>query len=215
MSLAERSQSAQKRLRPRIEEREPRAVGATRVAEQLRVQRPTEGVRVDDVQAAVPHGGRDAGQGVHDPRDARSHLLRRRRPAGRVLGVRGAREVDQVVVLGLVELQGRAHGVEHVLRHAAGVAALEARVVLDADAGEEGDLLAAQAGNPALSAEGGQARPLRRDLGPAGGEELADVVFVAHVAFTVGHSGARWEALAIPLTTVPSSTHRIAGFMPP
>jgi hypothetical protein len=58
----------------------------------------------------------------------------RRRPAQWPLGVRGPHEVEQVGALGLVELEGAAHGVEHVVGHAAGVAALEARVVLDADA---------------------------------------------------------------------------------
>ena len=47
--------------------------------------------------------------------------------------------------LGLVELQSAGDAVEHVLGDAAGVPALEAGVVLDADPGQEGDLLPAQA----------------------------------------------------------------------
>jgi hypothetical protein len=52
--------------------------------------------------------------------------------------------VEKVRVLGLVELEGLADSIQHLVRHATGVAALEPRVVLDADACDERDLLAAQ-----------------------------------------------------------------------
>ena len=66
---------------------------------------------------------------------------RRARRGGRL---RGAGEVEQVRALGLVELQRAGERLEHALGDAAHVAALEARVVRDADAGEHRDLLAAQ-----------------------------------------------------------------------
>ena len=51
--------------------------------------------------------------------------------------------------------------VEHRLGDAGGVAAFEAHVVLDAHAGEQRDLLAAQPGHAAATAEVGQAGLLR------------------------------------------------------
>jgi hypothetical protein len=64
-----------------------------------------------------------------------------------------AQEVEQVDTLGLVELQYPGDGVDDALRDAGGVAALQADVVLTGDAREQGDLLAAQPGDPsALSA---------------------------------------------------------------
>jgi hypothetical protein len=85
-----------------------------------------------------------------------------------------------VGALGLVELERAAHEVQHVVGDAARIAALESRVVLDADARQEGDLLASQAGHAPVAAERGQAGALRGDLRPAGRQELADLVGVAH-----------------------------------
>ncbi len=45
-------------------------------------------------------------------------------------------------VLRLIELERPAHGIEDLFRHPTGVPALEPRVVLDADPGQEPDLLA-------------------------------------------------------------------------
>ena len=72
-----------------------------------------------------------------------------------------------------------ASALEHALGDAAEVAALEAGVVLDAHAGQDRDLLAAQ------SRERGEARTRSIDLvggdpGPAGGEELPDLLFRVH-----------------------------------
>ena len=57
-----------------------------------------------------------------------------------------AREVEEVRVFGLVELEGARDRLEDGLGDAARVAAFEARVVVDADAGEQRDLFAAEAG---------------------------------------------------------------------
>ena len=81
---------------------------------------------------------------------------------------------------GFVELQGAGDAFEHVVGDTVGVAALESRVVLDADPGEHRDLFAAQAFDAPVRAVDGEAGLLRGDLGATGGEELADAVFVVH-----------------------------------
>ena len=93
--------------------------------------------------------------------------------------VGGAGEVEQVGALGLVELQRAGQPFEHELGDAADVAALQALVVLDADTGQRGDLLAAQARHAPL-AVGRQAGLLGRDLRPPRGQELGDVAVVIH-----------------------------------
>ena len=85
-----------------------------------------------------------------------------------------------MVAFGLVELQGVHEPVEDAVGDAADAAALETGVVLDADPGEQRDLLAAQPGHAAVGAVDGQAGLVGRDLGAAGGEELADVVLGGH-----------------------------------
>ena len=101
-----------------------------------------------------------------------------RRRGGR--GARGADQPEEVVALGLVELEGVDEPVQDAVGDAADAAALEAGVVLDADPGEQGDLLAAQPGDAAVRAVHGQAGLLGRDLGAAGGEELPEVVLGGH-----------------------------------
>jgi hypothetical protein len=73
-----------------------------------------------------------------------------------------------VGALGVVQLQGVRHGVEDLLGGAGEVTAFEADVVVDADAREQGDLLAAQPRHASIAAVRGQPRLLRRDLGAAG-----------------------------------------------
>ena len=82
-------------------------------------------------------------------------------------------------VLGLVELQRPGQGVEHAAGDSVHVSALEADVVGDAHAGEDGDLLAAESGH-APRAVRVQAHLLGREPRAAGGEELADLVLVVH-----------------------------------
>jgi hypothetical protein len=76
----------------------------------------------------------------------------------------------------VVELEGPGEGIEDRGGDAGGVAAFELGVVLARDPGQEGDLVAFQAGHPAPV--GGvrlQSRLLRGELGPPGGEELLDL----------------------------------------
>ena len=84
--------------------------------------------------------------------------------------------------LRLVELQRTGERLEDGVGDTARVAALEPRVVVDADAGEERDLLPAQARDAACTAEDGQARLLRGDLGAPRGQELAELGLRVHAS---------------------------------
>jgi len=88
----------------------------------------------------------------------------------------------EVRALGVVELEGSADALEHGFGDADGVAAFEADVVLDAHAGEQRDLLAAQAGHASATAEVGQSRLSRGEPGPPSGQELADVALSVHAS---------------------------------
>jgi len=57
-----------------------------------------------------------------------------------------------VGALGLVQLQGAGDALEDAVGRPGGPAAFQAGVVVDADPGEERDLLAAQPGDPAVAA---------------------------------------------------------------
>src|SRR5215207_7695949 len=80
------------------------------------------------------------------------------RPAARARSKRCVRSA-------VVELERPDQRLQHELRDAADLAALQAPVVIRADPGQRRDLLAPQAGHPPR-AEGGQAGLLRRDLRP-------------------------------------------------
>jgi hypothetical protein len=88
--------------------------------------------------------------------------------------LRGAGEVEQVRALGVVELQRARQRFEHAVRRPGQVAALQARVVGDAHAGQHRDLLAAQA-RDAAGAVVGQPDVGGLELRSPGGEELADL----------------------------------------
>ncbi len=109
----------------RVQEREACGIGGLHgVAELLGVERRGQRVGVEDVETPVPDERRNVGHRVDDPLDARSDPLRRRSAAGRSLRVRQPGQVKQVLALGLVKLEGTADAVQHVIRHAARVAAL-------------------------------------------------------------------------------------------
>ena len=102
----------------------------------------------------------------------------------------GAGEVEEVGALSLVELERPGERLEHALGDAADVTALQARVVRDADAGQDGDLFAAQSGY-APTPVGRQPRLLGRDPGAAGGEELADLLLRLHESQSLDPAVAR------------------------
>jgi hypothetical protein len=146
----------------------------------LRVEGAPEPVGGEDVHAPVSHEGRRGGHRVEDALHARPHPLLRwaaTRPSRRV---RCTCEVEEVGSLGLVELKRTGQRFQNALRNATRVAALEARVVVDADPGEERHFLSAEARNTPVITVRAQARLLRRDLGSPGGQELADLVSGVH-----------------------------------
>jgi hypothetical protein len=91
----------------------------------------------------------------------------------------GAGEVQEVGAFGVVELERAGERVGHALGGPVHVPALEAGVVGDADAGQDGDLLAAQSRN-ATRAVGGQPDLGWSDPSAAGGQELADLASGVH-----------------------------------
>ena len=148
-----------------VEEREACAVGRLLAAfEQRRVEGAAELVGGQVVAAHVAHGRR-RGDAVEDPLHHRPDALLDRSaplPWGDRAG--GAGEVEQVGALGVVEPQRVGERLEDDVGGAGGVAALQALVVLDADPGQRGDLLAPQPRHTTL-AVGRQAGLLGRDLG--------------------------------------------------
>ena len=125
--------------------------------------------------------------------------------------------------LGLVELQRVGDAVDDALGDAGGVAALEPGVVLDRDAGEEGDLLAAQARDPpAVAAVDGQPGLLGADPGPAGGQELPDLAadVATDVAVVVAgachgvHSTSARARLGVPVSTPLTGSPASARLVP-
>ena len=123
--------------RPRVEEQEPGHVGRLhRIVEHVGVEGVAEPVGGEDVEPAVAHVGGGAGHRVEDLLHRRPHPFLGRTPPRRPARGRGADEVEQVGAFGFVELQRARDAFEDVLGDAAGVAAFEAGVVLDADPGE-------------------------------------------------------------------------------
>ena len=112
--------------------------------------------------AAVAHPGRGVGDGVEHLLDRRAHACAAECACGGwLLGPRLPGQGEEVVALGLVELQGVGEGVEDALGGAGEAAALHAHVVVDRDTGEHGDLFAAQPLDPAVAAVRGQTRSAR------------------------------------------------------
>jgi len=105
-----------------------------------------------------------------------------------------------VGALGLVELQGAGERLDHAVGDAVHVPPLDAGVVGSADAGQDGDLLPAQA-RDATGAVGGQPRLLRGDLRAAGGQELSDLASRFHRSQSVDPLAATWETLPVPPST--------------
>ena len=142
---------------------------------QLGVQRASELVGGEDVEAVVTHKGGRAGDRVEGPVDFGPDALfgvasarpRRRR-------VCGTGEVAEVGPFGVVELKRAGERAQDALGDAVEVAALQSGVVRDAHAGQDGDLFAAQPGD-ASRAVAGETRLGRGDPRAAGGQELADL----------------------------------------
>ena len=198
------------RLGSRVEEHEPGVVDRPRGrGVQLGEQRTAELVGGQDVQVLVAHERGRAGDRVEGPLDLGPDALLGRAPTrSRYRRLRGAGEVEEVSALGVVELERPGQCLQHALRDAVHVSALQARVVRHAHAGQDGDLLAAESGNAAI-AVGAQPRLLRRDPGAAGGEEVPDLLLGLH-APSVDPALLAWETLPVPLSTGTPSFARSA-----
>lgn len=145
--------------------------------EHRRVHRPAETIRGQQVEAAVAHDRRRVDR-VEDQLDPRPQP-RRRRPPAHVGEAGGSHEILEVGALVPIEAQRPRDGVQDLVRDAGRVPSLETRVVLDADPGEQGDLVTSQPGDAATSA--------RRQAGRFGGDacsarrqELADLGHGVH-----------------------------------
>ena len=179
--MATRSQSPIGRLGSRIEEHEAGGVDRPRGrVVQLGIQRESELVGGQDVEAVVAHERGGAGDRVERPLDLGPDALLGLAPARpRRRWVCGAGEVEEVGAFGVVELERAGECAQHALGDPVHVAALEAGVVRDAHPGQDGDLLAAESGN-AARAVAGQPDLVWGDPRTAGGQELADLLFGVH-----------------------------------
>jgi hypothetical protein len=93
----------------------------------------------------------------------------------------GSDEVEEMGALGVVELERPSQRIEHAVGDPVRVAALQTRVVGNAHARQDGDLLPAQPRDPTTPVRL-QTRLLRCDPGAPGGEELADLLLGLHAA---------------------------------
>jgi hypothetical protein len=122
--------------RRRIEEGEPGAVGRLlRALEHRAVERTAEGVGRHEIAMGVADDRRRLDL-VEQAKDDRTDALLARSGAAGSDRARGAREVQEVRAFGLVELKGAGQRFEHELGGAADLAALQAPVVVGADAGQ-------------------------------------------------------------------------------
>ena len=187
----------------RVEEDEPSAVHrADRVAAQLGIEGAAELVRGQDVAARVPDVRRRnrhrADRLLHPGSDS---LRARTGGARRTSG--GASQRKQMDALGLVEVQGSGEGLPHTVGDAAQIAPLEPDVVVDAHPGQQCHLLPTKTRHAPGTAVRRQSRCVGGDLGPPGGQELADLLGGAHHP-TLRRASAPREALPIPVTCAPA-----------
>ena len=126
------------------------------------------------------------GHGVQGLLDAGPDLLRAGPAPGPYGAVGRPGQVEQMDPLGLVELQRGGQGVEDAFGDPAQVAPLEPDVVVDADPGEQGDLLPAEPGDAPVAPVRGQAGPIRADPGPPRAQELARLLPVVHTPEPTG-----------------------------
>ena len=174
--------------------------GPARVGENRGVESTGEAVGGEHVVPGVANPGRSVGDGVENLLDTVRDAGCSAAPLPWWGGLSGARQVEQVATLGLVQLKRACDSVEDGLGRPGEVPAFHADVVIDAHPGEQRDLFAPQPLDPAVvstvggsPACAGEIRS-RREI-----EELADLVSVVH-ATTVGAVPIVREVLALPGT---------------
>ncbi|ADJ45507.1 hypothetical protein AMES_3683 [Amycolatopsis mediterranei S699] len=194
-----------------VEELEPGDVRRLlRARVDLGVERPREAVRGQQIHPSVADERGPFGDRVEDLLQTaawRPLLHLRPSPQDRARAVRGPGEGKQVRSFRVVELERPRHGVQHGGGHAGEVPAFQLRVVLDADVGQHRDLAAAQPRYPPVPA-GGQAGPIRADLGPPRDEELTDFLTVVH-ATTISPAARPKGALPVHLSREPRERRRL------
>src|SRR5918995_6099780 len=121
------------------------------------MERPSELIGGERIEASVLCDGRRAGDRVEQPLHARTDVLLGRAAATRSARLGRTGEVVEVDALCLVELQSPRKRFEHGLGDTRQVAALEPGVVVDTDAGEERDLLPPEPRNPPVLPVPGEA----------------------------------------------------------
>ena len=167
-----------------VEEHEPRGVRRLRRAvEVTRIERAAEPVDAEQVEPAVADERGDAGHRVEQELDGRADLLRPPPASTGRRGLRCACEIEEVGSFGVVELKRAGERFQHGLRDAAGLPPFEPCVVVDADPGEQRNLLPAESRHATCAGSvGAQACLLRRDLRAPGSQELTELVPRVHDA---------------------------------
>src|SRR5207248_10213657 len=135
-------------------------------------QRGGEAVPGQDVVIAADDVRGDVGRRVQQPLQPRAYALPLPRPRCRVPVRPGAGQPVEVRALHGVQAQGAGDGVQDGFGEVEGAALFQADVVIDADAGQQGEFLAAQAGDPSPAAVVRQSQLLGPQPGPSGAEEL-------------------------------------------
>ena len=116
-------------------------------------------------------------------------------------GVVDAGQVEQVLTLGVVELQSTGERVQHAVGGSDEAAPFESDVVVRRDPGEHGDLFAAQPRDAAVAAVGGQPGLLRGDAGTPGRQKLAYLAPVVHDDQAKSVYTRSWGCLSVPVST--------------
>ena len=145
-------------LGARIEEHIARLIWrrARFILEYLAQQGTTDTIGGDQVHTAVANKGRRRDR-IQQPLQARLYGV----GVGTVVARPATGKLVQVETLGIVEVQRASESVQHAVRGTAEVPALQPHVVVDADPGKHGDLLAAQPWDATLIAADRQAGHFR------------------------------------------------------
>jgi uncharacterized protein len=171
-------------------------------------QRRVELVPREDIHAAPDHHRGDAVERVDQPAQRGADPLGSRPAApGRPA------EVVEMGPLGVAEPKGAGDRVEHALGGLAGAALLEPHVVVHADPGQQGELLAAQARH-APPPVGMKSDLLGLEAGPSRLQELAELAALVHVPSMPPHDRLR-VALRVPGAAGPWLTRQPGGTIDP
>src|SRR5829696_3911567 len=186
----------------RVDEREAGQVRRCRpVVEGGCQQGATERVGGNDVEAPVAHQRRGAGHRIQESLHPRAYVLLTRSTATWRRGVvRRAGQLEEMGAFGLVELQGTGDGFEDAVGHTGEIPALEPRVVVDADPGQDGALFATQPGHAPVGAVSREPHVVQGEAGATGARNshpsrLTMPATLRPPRRTVGGSVITWNAV--------------------